>query len=127
MNAADYFAGNEDGLRIFQAIQRAMADLGEVEMRLSKSQIGFRRAHPFAAVWTPGQYLSGERPPLVLTVFLRRRDRSGRWKEVVEPRPGRFTHHLELAAPSDVDGDVRTWLAEAWREAGPGPAQAVAG
>jgi hypothetical protein len=128
MAEAAFFDGDHDALRIHRAVQRALADLDDVETRVSKSQIGFYRSHPFAAVWKPGQYLEGRRPPLVLTVFLRRRDASKRWKEVIEARPGRFTHHLELAEPSEVDGEVRGWLAEAWRDAGPdGPAQAVAG
>jgi hypothetical protein len=62
----------------------------------------------------PGQYLQRASPPLVLSVFLRRRDASPRWKEVVEPARGRFTHHLELNALADLDDEVRTWLREAW-------------
>ena len=27
---------------------------------------------------------------------------------------GRFTHHLELHAESDIDDEVREWLQEAW-------------
>lgn len=45
------------------------------------------------------------------------RDAAPRWKRVVEPAPGRFTHHLELYAPEDVDAEVVEWLAEAWRDA----------
>jgi hypothetical protein len=54
---------------------------------------------------------------LVLSVFLRRRHGSPRWKEVVEPKPGRFTHHVELGAAKEVDNEVRGWLSEAWRDA----------
>jgi hypothetical protein len=50
----------------------------------------------------------------VLTVALRRRDTSPRWKEIVEPVPGRFTHHLELFTAAGIDDQVRTWLHEAW-------------
>jgi hypothetical protein len=48
-------------------------------------------------------YLRREAAPLVLSVFLWRRDASPRWKSVVEPVSGRFTHHLELGAVSPVD------------------------
>jgi hypothetical protein len=47
----------------------------------------------------------------------RHRDRSSRWKEVVEPIPGRFMHHLELFAPSDVDSAVKNWFRSAWSAA----------
>jgi hypothetical protein len=50
----------------------------------------------------------------VLTLALRRRDSSPRWKEIVEPRPGRFTHHLELRSAADIDDKVLGWLQEAW-------------
>jgi hypothetical protein len=61
--------------------------------------------------------LRGEHSPLVLSVFLRRRDESPRWKEVVEPKPGWFTHHAELRSAKDVDHEVGEWIIEAWREA----------
>jgi hypothetical protein len=63
----------------------------------------------------PEMYLHRKAAPLVLTVSLRSRDSSPRWKEIVEVRPGRFTHHLELYAPEEVDDAVRGWLQEAWQ------------
>lgn len=62
----------------------------------------------------PGQYLRGKVAPLVLTVDLHRRNGSPRWNEIVEPQPGRFTHHLERHTASDVDAEVIGWLPEAW-------------
>jgi hypothetical protein len=38
-------------------------------------------------------------------------------REVVEPYPGRFTHHLELYETADVDAEVVQWLRQAWEEA----------
>jgi hypothetical protein len=92
--------------------------LGGVMLRVSKSQVAFRRRTAFAWVWMPEQYLHRPAAPLVLTVGLRRRDPSPRWKQVVEPAPGRFTHHLELYSAADLDDDVRRWLLEAWEKAG---------
>jgi hypothetical protein len=103
---------------IFEAIKSAMAGLAEVQARVTRSEIGFRRIHPFAAVWRPRQYLRGDRPPLVLSIYLRRRARSPVWKEIVEASPGRFTHHAELCSPGDVGPEIGKALAEAWREAG---------
>jgi hypothetical protein len=113
------FAGHEDSRRIFDALQQVAEALGETEVRVSKSQVAFRRKRPFAWAWRPEQYLGPGRPPLVLTVGLRRRDGSTRWKEVLEPARGRFTHHLELHAPEEVDEQVRGWLREAWERAAP--------
>jgi len=112
-----FFAGRPTSRAIFEALRAAVATLDEVDLRVSKSQIAFRRRVGFAAVWMPEQYL-GRGVPLVLTVGLRRRDESARWKQVVEPHPGRFTHHLEIASPEEVDEQVLRWLQEAWQTAG---------
>ena len=117
MNENDYLGTDIAARSIFFAIDSAVTAVGEAERRISKSQIGYYRKHPFAAVWRPDQYLHRTGPPLVLSVFLQRRDRSPRWKEVVEPKPGRFTHHLEINDAMEVDYQVWEWLQEAWKSA----------
>ena len=115
---APFFEGDPLAREIYDAVTRAVERTGPARVRVGRSQIGFRRRHPFAAVWIPGRYLSGPSAPLVLSVFLHDQDASPRWKEVVEAAPGRFTHHLELRAPQDVDEEVAGWLRRAWEQAG---------
>jgi hypothetical protein len=117
MDEEEFFKGRPEGRAIHRAIKEAVKEIGPSEIRVSKSQIGFYRRHPFAATWTPGRYLKGDVPLLALSVFLRRRDGSPRRKKVVEPRPGRYTHHLELRSAKELDDEVRFRLSEAWREA----------
>ncbi len=69
-------------------------------------------------MWVPGMYLRGDQAPLVLTLSLTRKSSSNRWKQVVEPTKGRYTHHLELRSADEIDHEVRAWLHEAWSEAG---------
>jgi len=114
----DYFEGWPESRRLFDALHALIASLGPVEVRMTKSQAAFRRRVAFAWAWLPGMYLRGDVAPLVLTVALRRRDPSPRWKQVVEPAPGRFTHHLELHTVADLDDEVDAWLREAWDAAG---------
>jgi Domain of unknown function (DUF5655) len=57
---------------------------------------------------------------MTLDDFFRGRDASPRWKQVVEPAPGRFTHRLEFRSAEEIDDEVRTWLAEAWQAAAQG-------
>jgi hypothetical protein len=52
--------------------------------------------------------------PLVLTLSFRSREKSPRWKEIVEAASGRFTHHLELVTTADIDDEVRGWLRDAY-------------
>jgi hypothetical protein len=117
MTPEEYLAGDAKATALYEAVQEALEHLGGTKVQASKSQIAFRRRHAFAAVWIPSRYLKGTTAPLVLTIFLRRRLESPRWKSIVEPAPGRFTHHLELFEASEVDEEVRSWLREAWEGA----------
>lgn len=81
---------------------------------MTKSQVAFRRSKAFAWAWVPEMYLHGEHAPLVLTLSFAKLDDSPRRKEIVEPAPGRFTHHLELRSESEIDDEVRSWLRAAW-------------
>ena len=109
-----FFTGEPEARRIFDALNAIVTGWGDCTLTVSKSQISWRRRRAFAWAWRPGQYLSGARPPLVLSLALRRRDRSGRWKEVTETRPGWFMHHLELSGEDDIDISVVLWITEAW-------------
>lgn len=112
-SADDFFAEHPESRAVFEAVRAAIEETGPAEMAVSKSQIAFRRRHGFAQVWMPEVYL-GRGAPLVLTLGLRRRVDSPRFKSIVEPAPGRFTHHIELFAPDEVDAEVKAWIAEAW-------------
>lgn len=118
MTLEQFFAGHDDSQHIFEAVRRVVATIGWAQLRVGKSQVAFRRRKAFAWAWMPSMYLRGVHPLLVLTVALRRRDPSPRWKEVVEPYPARFIHHLELRSSAEIDDEVRAWLQEAWEHAG---------
>lgn len=116
MTLDEFFAGYEGAQPIFDALHAALETLGPVEVRVTRSQVAFRRRRPFAWAWVPARYL-GRGAPLVLTLSFDHPHRSPRWKEIVEPAPGRFTHHLELWAADEIDDEVRGWLREAWNAA----------
>lgn len=114
MTVDEFLTGCEESRQLFEAVREMIATVGPADIRVTKSQVAFRRRTGFAFVWMPDMYLGRGDVPLVLTVGLRRRNDSPRWRQVVEPAHGRFTHHLELRAVSDVDHEVRSWLEEAW-------------
>ena len=118
MTLDEYFGDHHESRQIFETVNQMLEVIGPAELRVTKSQVAFRRRVNFAFVWMPAMYLKHGDVPLVLTIGLRRRDPSPRWKQIVEPAAGRFTHHLELREPSDVDEQVRRWLEEAWSLAG---------
>lgn len=112
-----FFAGFEESLPLFEAVRAAVASVGPSDMRVTKSQVSFSNGRAFAWTWMPERYMRGPLAPLVLSIGLPDRDTSPRWKEVVEPAPRRFVHHLEVRAVSDIDEQVRDWLRAAWENA----------
>lgn len=114
-----FFTGRPLARELFGRIVAAQEAVGPASLRVSKSQIAFLRRRAFAWVWTPDRHLRGHHlAPLVLSVALPAHDESPRWKQVVEPTPGHFMHHLELHEPGEVDEEVRGWLRQAWEAAG---------
>jgi hypothetical protein len=113
-----FFAGKPLAYRLFAHVVRMLELIGPVTLRVSRSQIAFRRRRGFAWVWMPDRYLRSPTAPLVLSIALPWHDRSPRWKQVAEPAPGRFMHHLELYDPEELDGEIDAWLRQAWDAAG---------
>ncbi len=117
MTLDEFFAGFPEARRLIDALHPAVAALGAAELRVTRSQVAFRRRKAFAWAWIPDRYLRGGHAPLVLTLAFPWRDGSSRWKQIVEPAPGRFTHHLELRAVAELDDEVAGWLRQAWEVA----------
>jgi len=117
MTLDEFFSGYEDARRLFDALRAVIDSLGPVDMRVTRSQVAFRRRKAFAWAWVPDRYLGGGHAPLVLTLSFAERDGSPRWKQIVESARGRFTHHLELRSEPEIDDQVRRWLRAAWENA----------
>jgi hypothetical protein len=112
LTAEDFFLGHEAGLAVYRAVEQAALAMGGVSVRVTKSQIAFRRRRAFAYVWRPGQYVRNP-VPAVLSIALPHRSASTRFKSVVHPSPRVWMHHLELTSAADVDDEVRDWLLDA--------------
>ncbi|MFS0699610.1 DUF5655 domain-containing protein [Cellulomonas sp. 179-A 4D5 NHS] len=113
----DFFAGDPVGLETFRRVDAALAaQHDDVVVRVSRSQVAFRRRRGFAALWVPGRYLRRAAAPVVLSVATRERIDSDRFKEVAHPGP--WMHHLEVTDPAQVDDEVLGWLHAAADEAG---------
>ena len=111
-----FFDGLPRGLALYRAVAKAVGGLGEAGIRVTKSQIAFRRRRGFAYLWRPGQYVHSS-VPAVLSIALAREIASPRFKEVAHPAPNVWMHHLELRDTADVDEEVRGWLKEAYEGA----------
>ena len=83
-------------------------------MKIQKTQIAWVAGHPFAFVWLPIRQVKG-RPAvyIVVSFCLRRLIDSPRIVEAVEPRPNRWTHHVIVQSPQEIDGELLDWIQEA--------------
>jgi hypothetical protein len=114
----EFFAGHPSALQVFNTVRAEAERLGPVEVRVTRSQVAFRRRRGFAYVWLPGRWLRNPSSEVVLSLALDHRIPSGRFKRVVRPSPRTWMHHLEVRDVSDVDDEVSGWLADAYRGAG---------
>lgn len=112
----EFFAGSPLGRDLYAAVAEAIEAFGPAAIRVTKSQVAFRRRRAFAWVWRPGRYVSSD-VPAVLSFALPEPLASARFKEVSHPSPRVWMHHLELRSTGEVDDDVRGWLALAWAAA----------
>jgi hypothetical protein len=118
MDVSDYFADSPLGIAVHQRVLDLLAAFDDVEVRVGRSAVSYRRRRAFAWLWLPGTYLARPSAELVLSVALARHDTSTRFKNVVHPSRAHWIHHLEVHARTDVDDEVAAWLREAAARAG---------
>jgi hypothetical protein len=113
----EFFAGHPLALEVYERVRSVLTTMGSFEVRVSKSQVAFRRRRGFAYLWLPGQYLSAPSAEVVLSIALGRHHPSRRFKEVAHPARQQWMHHLEVRNVGELDRDVEWWLREAFDRA----------
>jgi hypothetical protein len=114
----EFFAGRPLGREVFDRVTDLLAATPQCEVRVTRSQIAFKRRRAFAWLWSPGRWLTRPAAEVVLSVSLGRPDPSPRFKEVAHPARAHWMHHLEVTDATDVDDEVAGWLREAADRAG---------
>ena len=111
-----FFAGRPWALPLYEALFSQMEELfPEAAVKVQKSQISFYGRHLFAAVSLPlRRKKTWPEECLVVTFGLGSRVEDPRIAVAVEPYPRRWTHHVLLSRPEEVDGQLLDWLREAY-------------
>lgn len=111
-----YFDGRPRELSLYGALFAALdAALPQASVKVQKSQISFYGQHLFAAASLPVRRKKGWPEHCILVTFgLSRRVEDPRIAVAVEPYPNRWTHHVVVDAPEQIDGRLLAWLEEAW-------------
>ena len=105
-----------EALPLYEALKgRILAEVDGVRIKVQKSQITFYNRRLFACASFARVRRKAELPPcwLVVTVGLARRLDSPRVAVATEPYPGRWTHHIVISDPAEVDDELMGWVREA--------------
>lgn len=111
-----FFAGKpeEEGLAR-QVITWLLAEVPGTGIRVQKSQITFRGRYNFGALSLPRRARDKKAHALLLTLGLPGRLEGERVFVATEPYPGRWTNHILLTGPRDLDEELRGWVHAAYQ------------
>ena len=115
-NTLHFFDQQPDALPLYEALKaHILEQMPDVRIKVQKSQISFYQKHLFACVSFLRVKKKRELPPcyIVVTVGLARRLDSPRVAAATEPYPGRWTHHIVVSDPAEIDAELMDWLKEA--------------
>ncbi len=111
-----FFEKHPAALPLYETFEeQVLAAVPETRIRVQKTQISFGNPRLFACVSFLPVRPAKERPAayIVVTFGLDHRVESPRIDAAVEPYPRRWTHHVLLAAPEEIDGQLLAWVQEA--------------
>jgi hypothetical protein len=104
-----HFARSDPAVRdAFDAVLAAIAPLGPVAVLAEQTRIALHVRMSFAAFVPHRHWLDGH-------VILARRLDHPRFRRVEEYSTRNVLHAFRLSGPDDVDDEMRSWLAEAYR------------
>ena len=111
-----FFDRKPEALSLYEAFeQKVLSAVEDVKVKVQKTQIAFSNRHNFAFVSFLPVRKAKERPEvyIVVTFGLGYRLESTRIDAVVEPYPGRWTHHVLVSGTEEIDDELMGWVKEA--------------
>lgn len=95
--------------------QRLLSEIENVNIKVQKTQISFSNKYNFAFVSFLPVRKAKERPKdyIVITFGLGYRAESPRIDVASEPYPNRWTHHVLISDPEEIDEELMGWVKEA--------------
>ncbi len=111
-----FFGDHREALPLYEVLTEQMEGLGDLSIRVQKTQITFSNRRNFAFVSFLPARKAKDRPKTYITITfgLGRRVDSPRIDIATEPYPGRWTHHVLISSTEDIDGELMGWIREAY-------------
>ena len=111
-----FFDKQRAALPMYEAFEQALFErLADTRMKVQKTQISFYNKHQFCCVSFLRVRKKKELPESVSRRHLwpGARVQSPRIAVATEPYPNRWTHHVVVASPLEVDDELMCWVEEA--------------
>ena len=108
-----FFEGHQGALELYLAFEKALySSFSNVNKRVQKTQITFYNRHVFACVSFARVKRKAELPEgyMVITLGLPIPLDSARVAVKTEPYPGRWTHHIVVSRPEELDPELYSWV-----------------
>lgn len=108
-----FFDGKEEAIPLYEAFEsRVLAEIGQAEVKVSRTQIAFSDQYNFVFVSFLPVRKAKERPAnyIVVTFGLGHRIESPRIDAATEPYPNRWTHHVLISGEEEIDGELMGWV-----------------
>ena len=112
-----FFDAHADALPLYLAFEDMLfASFPVVNRRVQKTQITFSNRHVFVCVSFARVKRKAELPQgyMVITLGLPVPLDSERVAVKPEPYPGRWTHHIVVSRPEELDGELLSWVRQAY-------------
>ena len=116
-DARMFFDRHSATLPLYDALAEKIAEgFPETRVRVQKTQITFSNRHVYACVSFLRVKKKAELPAswLTLSLGLPYALESPRVAAKVEPYPGRWTTHIVLSDPSELDAELLDWVEQAY-------------
>ena len=119
MDLLQFFEGKPQELALFQVFQERLINrlepLGELNIKVQKTQITYYNRHNFAAIWSPKRKIKGKKGAyIIVTIGLSYPLQSPRVAEKTEAYPNRWTHHIIIEHQEEIDEELLDWFVKAY-------------
>lgn len=118
MEECYFFDGQPDALCLYEIFRdKVLEEIGSFQIKVQKTQITFSNRHVFACVSRLRVRKKKELPQnyIVVTLGLQHELNSPRIAVKTEPYPHRWTHHIVIGGPEEIDEELMTWVREAYQ------------
>lgn len=111
-----FFRDHLDALSLYEKLEKLLlAEVEDVNIKVQASQISFYNRRLFGCVSFLRVRKKKDCPAayLVVTFGLDHQVHSPRIEVATEPYPNRWTHHVLISEPSEINEELIQWLKEA--------------